>query len=382
MNQKKKLIISIISVLAVVLIVAGVTYAIFAITTNFGIVAGNSGKLDVNYTISSANVTGMMMPSASRDNNLKETVTAKLNSGSVDGALNIYLTPTTITGLPKEAINWEVDVMDGSNLIDHYSGNLSSATVNSPITIVESYLLDTTTLTFNIYIWLNGVQITNSNFSDTNSFVATISADTVPVTGRFDLYTVTFDPNGGSVSPTSKKVDPGLRYGSLPTPTRAGYTFLGWNGKNLINMEDCNVILNNQYYRDAKSVPAYVFTASTGYTLSFNYVVNSSSRNVYATVGYGATGFSRDIKSSGNYSGSGTVQISFTTPDTFNYDPPYAWFRFVRMSQAGNANVDISNIQLEKGNTATAYEPYYVTSSTIVTQEKNHTLTAIWEPTS
>ena len=38
-----------------------------------------------------------------------------------------------------------------------------------------------------------------------------------------------------------------------------------------------------------------------------------------------------------------------------------------------------SNIQLEEGTTETAYEPYYVTSNTIVTQRKNHTLTAIWE---
>ena len=186
MNQKKKLIISIISVLAVVLVVAGVTYAIFAITTNSGTVTGNSGKLDVNYTISNANLTGMMMPAASRDDNLKETVTAKLNSGSVAGKLNIYLTPTTITGLPKAAINWEVDVVNTSNtVVNHYSGNLSSATINSPVKIVNGYTLTTTNLTFRIYVWLNGAQVTNSNFSDTNSFVAKITADTVRITGTF-----------------------------------------------------------------------------------------------------------------------------------------------------------------------------------------------------
>ena len=40
--------------------------------------------------------------------------------------------------------------------------------------------------------------------------------------------TVTFDPNGGSVSPTSKTVTYGSAYGTLPTPTRTGYTFDGW----------------------------------------------------------------------------------------------------------------------------------------------------------
>lgn len=41
-------------------------------------------------------------------------------------------------------------------------------------------------------------------------------------------YTVTFDSNGGTVSPTSKPVTYDSTYGSLPIPTRMGYTFLGW----------------------------------------------------------------------------------------------------------------------------------------------------------
>ena len=41
-------------------------------------------------------------------------------------------------------------------------------------------------------------------------------------------YTVTFNANGGSVGTTSKTVTVGASYGSLPTPTRDGYTFDGW----------------------------------------------------------------------------------------------------------------------------------------------------------
>ncbi len=41
-------------------------------------------------------------------------------------------------------------------------------------------------------------------------------------------YTVTFDPDGGTVNPTSKTVEIGAAYGALPTPTRAGYDFDGW----------------------------------------------------------------------------------------------------------------------------------------------------------
>lgn len=41
-------------------------------------------------------------------------------------------------------------------------------------------------------------------------------------------YTLTYDANGGSVSPTSKNIEYGEQYGTLPTPSRPGYTFVGW----------------------------------------------------------------------------------------------------------------------------------------------------------
>lgn len=41
-------------------------------------------------------------------------------------------------------------------------------------------------------------------------------------------YLVTFDPNGGRVSPASTAVTIGKTYGTLPTPNRTGYRFDGW----------------------------------------------------------------------------------------------------------------------------------------------------------
>ena len=43
-----------------------------------------------------------------------------------------------------------------------------------------------------------------------------------------NTYTVTFDANGGTVTPETMKVTYGCLYGELPTPTRKGYTFVGW----------------------------------------------------------------------------------------------------------------------------------------------------------
>ena len=61
----------------------------------------------------------------------------------------------------------------------------------------------------------------------------TIKADfsgvvTYTVTDPATQYTVTFNPTGGTVSPTSKVVKIGDALGTLPTPTRAGFTFDGW----------------------------------------------------------------------------------------------------------------------------------------------------------
>ncbi len=42
------------------------------------------------------------------------------------------------------------------------------------------------------------------------------------------MYTLTFDPNGGSTPLSSKSLKKGESYGSLPTPTRSYYSFAGW----------------------------------------------------------------------------------------------------------------------------------------------------------
>ena len=42
------------------------------------------------------------------------------------------------------------------------------------------------------------------------------------------IYTLTFNANGGTVLEGSRRVTYGAAYGTLPTPSRSGYTFNGW----------------------------------------------------------------------------------------------------------------------------------------------------------
>lgn len=55
-------------------------------------------------------------------------------------------------------------------------------------------------------------------------------------------YNVILNADGGMVSPQNKIVEEGSAYGPLPTPTKAGYTFLGWyNGNTQVKATDiCN----------------------------------------------------------------------------------------------------------------------------------------------
>jgi uncharacterized repeat protein (TIGR02543 family) len=63
---------------------------------------------------------------------------------------------------------------------------------------------------------------------DDLSYVFVESDLVITATYTANTYIVYFNPNTGSVSPTSKTVTFGSAYGSLPTPTRTGYTFNGW----------------------------------------------------------------------------------------------------------------------------------------------------------
>ena len=64
-----------------------------------------------------------------------------------------------------------------------------------------------------------------SGDSDQESTSLTLNFTLVPVTVA---YTVNLDANDGTVRPASKQVTLGGQYGDLPTPTRAGFTFIGW----------------------------------------------------------------------------------------------------------------------------------------------------------
>lgn len=87
-------------------------------------------------------------------------------------------------------------------------------------------------------------------------YIKLVSAYTCPV--------VTFNANGGSVGTASKKVFINTPYGTLPAPTRTGYSFAGWytaaSGGSLVK-EDTNVSITSNQTLYAHWTP-YTYTVS------------------------------------------------------------------------------------------------------------------------
>lgn len=69
---------------------------------------------------------------------------------------------------------------------------------------------------------------TNGTIYDPGGSYTANAATTLTAQYTANPYIVTFDPNGGSVSPQTQGVTYDSAYGTLPTPTKEGNTFDGW----------------------------------------------------------------------------------------------------------------------------------------------------------
>lgn len=206
-----------------------------------------------------------------------------------------------------------------------------------------------------------------------------------------DKVTVTFDANGGTVSTESKEVKPGETYGTLPTPTREGYTFKGWNGKNIFDInnigKNSKVTINgNVVIFDGSSVQnntsssvrfqKYLNGSYVGELCGFSLETNTNPKKCTFEKN---NSFNKILIKENT---SKSDPYFFINEVTLDNEKKYTFSFNLDSFDSSNAKATVSNIQLEEGDTATEYEPYYITSSTKVVQDKDHTLKAIWEQNS
>ncbi len=73
--------------------------------------------------------------------------------------------------------------------------------------------------------------------------IANITSDTT-LTAKWlgAELTINFDADGGTVTPTSKKVRNEGIYGELPIPNKQGHTFIGWYDDNGNKIESTTIV--------------------------------------------------------------------------------------------------------------------------------------------
>ena len=115
---------------------------------------------------------------------------------------------------------------------------------------------------FNLSVWF-GAAPTNASATSAQRILVGTMKDMYIKLGTYEednseKYIVTFNANGGSVTPTSKRIDIDSPIGTLPTPSApTGKTFIGWytelNGGEAVTssyMPNTNKTIYARYYKD------------------------------------------------------------------------------------------------------------------------------------
>ena len=295
-----------------------------------------SGDGSINNSVLTLGIKNMKIKALYQLNEQKLNI--DLDGGTGNNQAGSYMVGSNVT-LPvptKEGYDfsgWEL--ISGNSIL---SGN--SITIGSEETTIKATWIKKVTLTLN----LDGGTIT-SNASGVYSRKASVTLGTPTKTGyafsKWQItagdstlsgnkltigttdttikavytakkYTVTYNANGGTVSGTSKSVTYNAKYGTLPTPKRAGYSFLGWytaktGGSKITETTIVKITSNQTIYAQWKE------TLITYEDLSKNYKCKNSSA--------GATPY---IEYSGNCTllndGSGNWRIKFTTSGTVKFN--------------------------------------------------------------
>lgn len=428
-SKKKNMVLIIVFGILLIAIIFSASYAYFRVNTSSnGTLSNISGTLEcLDITYSEENVINLSNQYPMADeyalNNLTPlTVTVTNNCSANIEAVNYVLTYTSLsenTGyIPdnkmKVAVRRKIDTnTEKTAILPSYVSDLETLTSGTTYTMLTNdlanrqnvstytnktnYVLDRNTVAagttniYKVYMWidyyegdtthegLNNNSTQNKDYKSTLSVV--LNSEEMPT----NKVEVTFDSNGGTLNSiyTSKDVYVGEEYGELPTPTREGYTFLGWNGKNLLNSKDLSfyaknvgiVVDENENVSD---------TSPSGDSRTWGYAQSNwhvrLNPGVYTVSLYFLTQSTQGNNISGIYTEGDEerlANISLMGKDTVTYTFTFSEEKNIGIMPKGYDGV--YKIQLEAGTESTEWEPYYITNDTSVVQEQNHTLKAIWE---
>jgi len=213
------------------------TIAVTGVTLNKDIVNTTvDDKVYLTATITPSNATNKAITWSSSDSNIasvsdgvvitkgigKVTITAKTNNGKVATCtfnVSAKIIPVDSISLNKSSLS----LNEGGSETLVATVNPSSAT-DKTVTWSSSDNSIATVSTGKVVAIKEGNVTISAKTSNGKTATCKVSVSK-PAPQE---YTITFDANGGTVSPTSTKMKKGDSYNNLPTPTRSGYKFVGW----------------------------------------------------------------------------------------------------------------------------------------------------------
>ena len=191
------------------------------------------------------------------------TVKAKSSDGGYEATCKVFVNGATEPSNPVAETYTIVFNGNGST-----GGSMSSMTCDRD----TDYTLSKNTFKRNGYQFLgwntnkNATEATYSDQATVNNIAAANGSVTLYAIWKANTYTLTYDANGGTVSPASKSVTYGSAYGSLPTPTRTGYSFAGW-----YTQRDAGTLVTaNTIYTTEGDSTIYARWSDSVYNIVFN----------------------------------------------------------------------------------------------------------------
>ena len=198
-----------------------------------------------------------------------------------------YTTERTATSTVTSASNHTLYAKwNPKNYTINYNTNGGNNISSGSYTVDDSSQTITLTTPTRSGYTFTGYTIT-TNTSGSSSSISNKTALTIPANayGNITLranwqvssLTVTFNANGGSVGTSSKTVTYGSTYGTLPTPTRSGYSFQGW----YTSTSGGSVVTSNTVVTSTTNHTLYArWIAITYYTYNKNVNGSTSSASV------------------------------------------------------------------------------------------------------
>lgn len=189
----------------------------------------NGGTVDPTSTTKTHGSTLGTLPTPTRAADAQYTYTFKGWFTAASGGTQISST-TTVTGNVTYYAHWTATKRSYTAT---FNGNGGSTPSPSSITKEYNTALGTLpTCSRTGYTFLGWYTASSGGTKISTTTVVTKDI-TYYAQWSINSYTLTFNPNGGTVTPTSKDLEYNSAYGTLPTPTRASdaqytYTFAGW----------------------------------------------------------------------------------------------------------------------------------------------------------